>query len=67
MYKSDHNLSSVVAHDTLLLASRWRNAVRRGDVSENYAADQVAGEITYPYATASHYANVRALALKYVR
>lgn len=45
-----------------LLAKGWRNPVRRGDCTRAYAAEQVAGQFTYPHATVAHYKAVRAYA-----
>jgi hypothetical protein len=48
--------------NTIEMAKDWRNAVRRGDVTADYAATEVAGKITYPYAEVAHFEAVRALA-----
>lgn len=49
------------------LAKRWRNAVRRGDISADFAAQEVTSEYTYPYATVSFWNSVRNEAERWVK
>lgn len=49
------------------IARGYKHAVQRGDCSASWAAETTAAHYTYPYATAAHFAAVRAEALKSVR
>lgn len=48
-------------------AKTYRNAVRRGDVTRTWAAEDCASTYTYPYAEVAHFEAVKAHAAKYVR
>jgi len=49
------------------LAKTYRNAVRRGDMTARWAAEDCAAKYTYPYATVGHFEAVKAHAAKSVR
>jgi hypothetical protein len=49
------------------MAKTYRPGVRRGDFTRTWAAEDCACKYTYPYASAAHFENVRALAFKWVK
>ncbi len=64
---SNTNLSDEQKSAIETVARKYRVAVRRGDVTARWAAEDAAGRYTYPYATAAHFDAVRNHAARFVR